>query len=218
MNYTGRLATILLTTTFHTAYIFYYFKRDGVIDPLDLLGYPIFFLLSYWGGLQYDRAIYYSEKDTLTNLYNRRYVISIFDKFFAQAKRSNSAIYALLLDCDRFKEINDSYNHHMGDEVLRRISKILMDCTRKGDIVSRWGGDEFLILGQYNRPSDMESSVQGIQSELIHLSNEMGLCISASIGSAVYSEEQHHDLSDLIREADKHMYDMKMEKKPLRRI
>jgi diguanylate cyclase (GGDEF)-like protein len=210
VKYKGRLIATMMIMTVHTLYTLYYFKRDGMVDVLDLLGYPVIFIISYWSGLQYDKAVYFSEKDTLTNIYNRRYVISSFDRFLSLAKRSNTTLFVMLLDCDNFKEINDRYNHHLGDEVLRHISKILLGCTRKGDIVSRWGGDEFLILGRYNDSTDIQTIGLEIHRRLVQLSHEMGFSISISMGSAVYAEDRHHDLSGLIREADNNMYNMKI--------
>lgn len=213
MKYKGRLLVISITLSVHTAYLIYYFFRDGRVDIMDLLGYPLFFALSYWAGYQYDKAVYYSEKDALTNLYNRRFVIGSFDKIVAISSRTSSQLFVLLLDCDNFKEINDVYNHQIGDKVLQRISQILQLNTRRIDIVSRWGGDEFLVLGQYKDPSGIEVLTNRIQKEIAALSDEMGFHVSLSIGSAVYNEREHKDLSSLIKTADENMYRSKVTKK-----
>ncbi|MCR2805838.1 GGDEF domain-containing protein [Paenibacillus soyae] len=213
MKYKGRLLVVSITLSLHTVYILYYYLRDGMVDMMDILGYPLFFALAYWAGHQYDKALYYSEKDVLTNLYNRRFVIQSFDKIAAIASRTSSNLFVLLLDCDNFKEINDVYNHQIGDTVLQRISQILQLNTRKIDIVSRWGGDEFLVLGQYKEQSGVEVLMGRIQKEIAALSDEMGFRVSISIGSAVYNEKEHKDLSSLIKTADENMYRTKATKK-----
>ena len=202
-----------ITLAVHTAYILYYFYRDGRVDIMDLLGYPVFIVLSYWAGYQYDKAVYFSEKDALTNLYNRRFVIHSFDKLAAIASRTSSQLFVLILDCDNFKEINDVYNHQIGDSVLQRTSEILQGNTRKVDIVSRWGGDEFLVLGQYKDASGIEALVNRIQNEMAALSDEFGFRVSLSIGYAVYNEWEHKDISSLIKTADENMYRTKANKK-----
>lgn len=216
MKYTGRIATTCLTLTIHTAYILYYFARDGTVDWADWLGYPLFIAVSYWAGKQYDRAVYYSEKDAMTNLYNRRFVIKSFDKITSLASRMDSHIFALVIDCDNFKEINDQYNHHVGDRVLSEISQILLANTRKIDIVARWGGDEFLILGQYKDQSGIDTIIARITKQISTLSDELGFHVSLSIGSAVYSASQHKDLSSLIKTADENMYKSKTDKKRIK--
>ncbi|MEK3884564.1 GGDEF domain-containing protein [Paenibacillus sp. PL2-23] len=213
MKYRGRLIAMSITLFVHTAYIIIYYFRVGRVDIMDLLVYPLFAAVAYWAGYQYDKAVYYSEKDALTNLYNRRFVLASFDRIGAVASRTNSQLFILLMDCDNFKDINDAYNHQTGDRVLQRISHILQLSTRKVDIVSRWGGDEFLILGQYKDASGVEVLVNRIQKEIRALSDELGFRVSLSIGCAVYNEREHKDLSSLIKAADEHMYSSKLSKK-----
>ncbi len=88
-----------------------------------------------------------SEKDTVTNLYNRRYFMSIFKHGFYQAQRDQSAIAILMMDTDNFKIYNDYYGHLKGDECLKRIAKCIRSTfNRKTDMVARFGGDEFIVF------------------------------------------------------------------------
>lgn len=96
--------------------------------------------------MQYDKAKYFSEKDTLTGVYNRRFVEAIFPKLLAQVERKNEQLSLSIVDCNDFKPINDTYGHKIGDEVLITLSSLLAGEIRKSDIVARWGGDEFLIF------------------------------------------------------------------------
>jgi len=80
--------------------------------------------------------------DQLTNLYNRHYMKSLFDRLDSESVPFG----VILLDIDYFKSINDTYGHQVGDSALVKFSKILNQSTRKNDIIARWGGEEFLIV------------------------------------------------------------------------
>ncbi|NRF95564.1 GGDEF domain-containing protein [Paenibacillus frigoriresistens] len=188
MKFIGRTIAISIIMFFHTSYLIYYFYRDGRIDIPDILGYPLFFCIAYWAGKQYDKATFFSEKDPLTNLYNRRFVMYSFDKILALTDRSNSKLFIMVIDCDNFKEINDIYGHSKGDLVLKTIGEALVKTTRKSDVVSRWGGDEFLINGQYKD----DSGLQIIHQRL---------------------SEEFRNLYELIKLADEEMYNHKWKKK-----
>ena len=105
--------------------------------------------MGFWAGLQFDKARFLSERDLLTGMYNRRFVTNTFKQLASLVDRTNSQLFVLLIDCDNFKSINDCYGHNKGDQVLKKIGETLIETTRKSDIVARWGGDEFLIMGHY---------------------------------------------------------------------
>lgn len=87
-----------------------------------------------------------SIKDSLTQLYNRRHFETEFTQLLYMAKRQKQNISVILLDIDNFKSINDSFGHCAGDEVLRSIAQILIQRTRRSDLIARYGGEEFVIL------------------------------------------------------------------------
>lgn len=89
---------------------------------------------------------YMSYHDTLTNLPNRRLLEELAEKMLTLAKRENKPLSILFMDLDRFKPINDVYGHQVGDEVLKLIAKRLEKFARSSDTISRYGGDEFVIL------------------------------------------------------------------------
>ncbi len=89
-----------------------------------------------------------SIKDHLTDLFNRRHLDNILPMISATAKRRNEKIGFLLIDMDHFKQVNDTYGHKAGDTVLKTLSEILKKCTRNGDIIIRYGGEEFLVILQ----------------------------------------------------------------------
>jgi diguanylate cyclase (GGDEF)-like protein len=83
--------------------------------------------------------------DTLTGLVNRRFVDDYLQREVEKAKRSDRPLTIALADLDHFKRVNDSHSHAIGDQVLRRISSILVNRCRKTDVVARYGGEEFLL-------------------------------------------------------------------------
>ena len=86
-----------------------------------------------------------ARRDYLTKLFNRSGIIDLYHPL-AMTPRSDSALCAILLDVDHFKQVNDHYGHSAGDQVLAGIAQILTENTRTGDIVGRWGGEEFLLI------------------------------------------------------------------------
>lgn len=93
-----------------------------------------------------DRLQEMAMKDNLTGLYNHALLIELFEKEIAQHERDRKAISFAMIDIDHFKKINDTYGHQVGDSVLKGLSELLTQSLRKGDIVGRYGGEEFGII------------------------------------------------------------------------
>ena len=85
-------------------------------------------------------------RDPLTNAFNRRYLSEFLDKEIARAEREHTPVTVVIMDVDNFKQYNDNYGHKCGDVVLQTITKFLIDHSRRGDVVFRYGGEEFVIL------------------------------------------------------------------------
>ena len=109
-------------------------------------------------------AIQLSEKDTLTELYNRRKIYSVIDSYYKLKSKSNQVFSIVLIDVDKFKDINDVHGHNAGDEVLKFISNVLVVLLREQDFVSRWGGDGFLLLLPNTNKEKCHHVVNKIQS------------------------------------------------------
>ncbi|SER04258.1 hemerythrin [Amphritea atlantica] len=84
--------------------------------------------------------------DALTGLPNRRHALQAFEQLWGESDKNNSPLCCMMIDADYFKQINDTYGHDAGDEVLRQLSHTLKNAVRNDDITARLGGDEFLII------------------------------------------------------------------------
>lgn len=87
-----------------------------------------------------------ANRDPLTGLYNRRYLDSTMERELARCGREGRPLSLMLIDIDRFKQINDTYGHQAGDEVLKTLAAMLDEQARAADVVCRYGGEEFLLL------------------------------------------------------------------------
>jgi diguanylate cyclase (GGDEF)-like protein len=147
--------------------------------------------------------------DSLTNIPNREQLTNFMNRVITRPKRHDNYMYAVLfLDLDRFKVINDSLGHVMGDQLLIDVAQRITKCTRPVDKVARFGGDEFIIfLDDITDGSDASYVADRIQNELLHSFKlgEREVFISASIGIALSSKD-YNSADEIIRDADVAMY------------
>jgi diguanylate cyclase (GGDEF)-like protein/PAS domain S-box-containing protein len=147
--------------------------------------------------------------DALTNLPNRILLIDRIQNLYDHRKRRKDLLFAVLfIDLDNFKKINDSFGHLVGDELLLSVAKRLSECTRPGDTISRFGGDEYVILLDDLASSDYAIGIaRRIHETLSSVAYIKGheVFISASIGIAL-SDMSSDNPQDLLRNADIAMY------------
>ncbi len=140
--------------------------------------------------------------DPLTGLRNRRYVDQVIEMDVAASIRhhrdaadvAQSAVDAdlvfLFLDLDHFKKINDTYGHAVGDRVLRSVAHVLRDVSRDCDIVARWGGEEFLIIGRFTdrvlAGVTAERLREVVENHVVVLDDGLHLSVTCSIGFAAF--------------------------------
>jgi diguanylate cyclase (GGDEF)-like protein/PAS domain S-box-containing protein len=154
---------------------------------------------------------HFAQHDVLTNLPNRLLLNDRITQLIALACRQRKLIAVMFLDLNRFKHINDSLGHAVGDKLLQSVAKRLTAGLRGSDTVSRLGGDEFVIvLSGISHPEDAARSARKILSSLNadHHIGEHDLHINGSIGISLYSEDGD-DAETLIQNADTAMYQAK---------
>jgi diguanylate cyclase (GGDEF)-like protein/PAS domain S-box-containing protein len=155
-----------------------------------------------------------STRDSLTGLFNRRYLEETLDRELHHAGRKNLPLGVIMLDVDNLKQFNDTSGHAAGDVVLRELGKMLIECVRKEDIPSRYGGDEFIII-----LPDASLEVTLKRAELIservkqyihQFENKALNTISLSSGVAIFPDHGLTSLA-LLKSADDALYQAKAE-------
>ena len=146
--------------------------------------------------------------DQLTTCHNRHSLSDYAPKYIKDAVRYNHPLSVMILDLDFFKHINDEFGHTTGDTVLAEIGKLLMATCRQGDIVSRIGGEEFLILLPHCNICDAMHKAENIRS-MIELAEPAGLKVTASIGVASLIKQHDNDFDKLYKAADSAVYHSK---------
>jgi diguanylate cyclase (GGDEF)-like protein len=153
-----------------------------------------------------------STTDGLTGLHNYRYLMRVLDTEYKRARRYNHRFALLMLDIDRFKDVNDRCGHPCGDFILQGIGRLLKDCVRNTDIVTRYGGDEMaIILLEVNKAVAMEVSEKLRREVEKHsfLWQGTSVNITVSIGVAAVLEEGIQDWNGLVNAADQALYQAK---------
>jgi len=148
-----------------------------------------------------------SKTDSLTGLYNRRYIMEKLGNEFMNYKRTKKKFSLIIADIDYFKKINDSFGHACGDEVLKAVARNLQGAVREQGLVSRWGGEEFLILLPETKIEDariLADKIKKISEEEIIEYNGFQLSITLTFGVAV--NEDHEMIDDTIKKADDALY------------
>lgn len=153
--------------------------------------------------------------DALTGLSNRMLFDEYSERALARASRYNTKFAVIFCDLNGFKAINDNLGHHVGDELLIEVSKRLQSIMRKTDIISRFGGDEFVTLAtDLNHPYSIKAIIDKIEEifSIPFVLKDHELSIATSIGSAIYADDGT-TIGDLLKVADKRMYKDKKQKK-----
>jgi FOG: GGDEF domain len=153
--------------------------------------------------------------DPLTDLFNRRSLERVLKEFFTLCKQSKMSFSLVLIDLNDFKYVNDNYGHHVGDLVLAEVAKVLRTSMRAKDIVGRWGGDEFVAVMPNTDLENARKIIERIKSQLEKmeiLAEGRRFKVSISAG-VVQCGENFQSWLDMIKEADRLMYEDKNKKK-----
>jgi len=176
-------------------------------------------ILFYEGSLQditeekrYEaELVYMARHDPLTGLFNRHTLAEILDLEVSRAQRYEHPIGVLMIDVNRFKEVNDRYGHAMGDKVLQMVAEVLCRSVRDSDVVVRYGGDEFLVLlietdgeTEIVRNRMLQEMAEASQGETL-----LNLPVSLAIGAAHWMPQNGESIETVLIEADRRMYEAK---------
>lgn len=152
-------------------------------------------------------------RDVLTGLYNRRYMEERIEQEFQRCKRHKHSLSLAMIDIDFFKKVNDTYGHETGDIVLKRIAFELKTSLRKSDIISRFGGEEFVIVFPETGVNDATKVLDKIRESVsnIELKSEAGENFKVSFSGGVAGGDitEIDNPAELLRTADKLLYEAK---------
>ncbi|MEM9396239.1 MAG: diguanylate cyclase [Pseudomonadota bacterium] len=174
----------------------------SVVLVILLIGASLYLLMLYKISLEKKTEI-----DLLSGLPNRRFL----QRRFGQLRRSNTQLSVVIADLDFFKNINDSYGHEVGDQVIKAAANGLKEGLREMDIVGRWGGEEFVMLIPASSIDMAQSIAERARSKLERMNIDTptgSVSVTASFGVA-FGSAASESLSDLLARADNALYEAK---------
>jgi diguanylate cyclase (GGDEF)-like protein len=144
-----------------------------------------------------------SQRDPLTQLYNRRRLVECLDRELARVRRGH-ALSVLMVDLDRFKDVNDRHGHLKGDDVLVAISKAIGSSIRATDVAGRYGGDEFAVVLPDTEQGQAKLVAERLVDAVRESAAELGTAVTASVGIA--EARGADDVRSVMRRADESAY------------
>lgn len=151
---------------------------------------------------------YISSYDTMTNTLNRRKFFEEGEQLFTTSKN----LYAIMIDIDNFKMINDQYGHHIGDVVIKQTALNIMNKKLKNSFLGRIGGEEFALIGTYKNKADIIQNIDEIrifiQNDTIFTDNNEKINFTISSGISFFKDE-FITIDDFLKDADKGLYEAK---------
>lgn len=155
-------------------------------------------------------------RDELTGLYNRREIDRMLREEVARSQRYSHVVSLIMMDVDHFKQVNDTYGHQMGDEVLRQVAELVRGHVRLGDRVGRYGGEELAIMLSETTGRDAYDTAERIRNAIAgHIfawgepyEQHLSVQVTASMGVASFPSHAT-SLDTLVAEADRALYSAK---------
>ena len=147
-------------------------------------------------------------KDQLTGLYNRHFLMEMAPSKISEAFRHKFPCSLVMVDADKFKDINDTHGHAAGDIVLQELAGVMADACRREDIAARFGGEEFVLLLSHCSAENAVKKADRIR-QTIEALRPAGLKITASFGVAEIDLSQRCEFDDLFKSADEAVYEAK---------
>lgn len=153
--------------------------------------------------------------DTLTGVFNRAGFFKFAYNIIEDARSKKQDLFVLFLDLDGLKKVNDRYGHDEGDNFIKAMGKILSQVRKHGELLMRYGGDEFVVLAQNYTHEDAREYMERIETgiENYNALSSRPYMLAASMGYTIMNPAEEFDLEELIESADKEMYKVKNAKK-----
>jgi len=151
-----------------------------------------------------ENSVSLSVRDPLSGLYNRRYFDMHLGRLISRAREEGGALYAMMLDIDNFKAINDQYGHHAGDEVIKSMAYHILKNIPITDLAARYGGEEFIIL-IYHPQKDIKLIAEELRQSIAYAKMQHPVTISIGVSALESSDSE----MSLISRADKALYQAK---------
>lgn len=146
-----------------------------------------------------------SYKDTLTGLYNRRYIQQVATHLFSRAIRYKEPLHVLMLDIDHFKKVNDKLGHAVGDEVLKVVAQTIQGAIRTSDTVARYGGEEFIVYMVKSNPEITQFIANRIRDGVAAI-RFPGVPWTVTISIGVAGLQDGDSIEGLVERADQFLY------------
>ncbi|MBE6083558.1 MAG: diguanylate cyclase [Tissierellaceae bacterium] len=185
-----------------------YLQTDKLFNRFDYERYQLADLLSYlvFMNLENYNLKIMSTIDAMTNTYTRKYFDIIINDIMYNVKINGERFALLMIDIDKFKDINDTYGHRKGDEALSKIGNTLVQNVRSTDIVARYGGEEFIVILQNTSERDAKEVAEKLRKKIEELNIENSSCLlTVSIGISIFPDHSQFK-EELIEEADQALY------------
>ena len=192
-------------------------NEKGLYDIGDLdfaLNVSEFVALSISNAMLYERAEKLSVTDGLTGLDNHQQMQTLLKNEVVRCRRYNSPLSVIIMDIDHFKQVNDTYGHQKGDDILLEFSTIMKKFCRSNDVAARYGGEEFFLVLPETRIEGALHIAERIREEMAQQkfqSKGKGFNVTVSCGIAEFSPTHMEEAADLIKVADLALYKAKHE-------
>jgi diguanylate cyclase (GGDEF)-like protein len=147
--------------------------------------------------------------DGMTGLYNRRHFMEVAEGAFAHAQRLGQPLVALMIDVDRFKQINDAHGHAVGDRALADLAQSCREQVRPDDITGRYGGDEFIIIIPGTTSLRATQIAARLTGPPARVTGSTGMPVTFTVSVGIAASARGGDLPSLLARADLAMYEAK---------
>lgn len=153
--------------------------------------------------------------DTLTGVFNRAGFFKFAPAIILEAREKKQELFVLFLDLDGLKKVNDKYGHDEGDSFIRAMANVLSQVHRHGELLMRYGGDEFVVLARGYNYAEAKNYIAQVETgiENYNATSTHPYILAASMGYTIMNPAEEFDLEEVIETADREMYKVKNEKK-----